>query len=132
MPFFFRSISDDMDHGFVVVVDNLHVASKRRHYDTKPLGMYFYRINAIDTRTIHRCDIESDGFRDKFMVTVRVLITRGWSGSRQVVLHIGIAGWITTDARDWKRLRRHCRCFRSTRRTGDSRRILNGFQNFLR
>ena len=25
--FFFRSISDDMDHGFVVVVDNLHVAS---------------------------------------------------------------------------------------------------------
>ena len=108
------------EYRFVAVIDIL------------PLSMGVSWGKAINARMISGHKIETDRFRNELAVSIRITKTNRWSGGRQVILHIWIAGWITTNARDGEGLRCHCRSFHSTGRTRDSRTILKGFRNSLR
>jgi len=127
-----RGVFADLEHGFVVIVDDLYIAAKRRRDNSHPLSVNFCRIYAVNARTVIGSKVETDCFRNEFVIIFEIAMTDGRSDGRQVVFHIEIAGWMTTYARDRKRLRRHCQCFRSTKRSGDSRKILKGFQKFAR
>ena len=88
------------DNRFVVVVDDFHMGTKCSQDDAQPFSVDFGRSNAIKTRTISRCEVKTDRFGHECMIAIRVFITHGWSGSRQVIFHLGDAGWITTNAGD--------------------------------